>query len=106
MTLFFLQEVAVESFNFYGYKEIVNLNRERRGTAVLFKESIPVKNVCQLSDGRGVAVQFGDVVLINIYAPSGSQNRQSRNVFFADGMTPLLQGRLSKLILGGTSTVF
>jgi len=77
----FLQEVAVESFNFYGYKEIVNLNRERRGTAVLFKESIPVKSVCQLSDGRGVAVQFRDVVLINIYAPSGSQNRQQKRLF-------------------------
>lgn len=97
----FLQEVAVERFKFYGYEEIVNLNAQRRGTAVLYKEGMAVSGVVRLPDGHGIAMCSGDTVFVNIYAPSGSQHRLERKNFFAEGITPLFGGVIKEIVFGG-----
>ena len=39
--------------------------------------------------GRGMSCKFGQYTIVNLYAPSGSNNRQARNIFFgADIVTP------------------
>ena len=40
----FVQEVAVPSFNAFGYEEVVNLGPGRRGTAILYHENIPLNS--------------------------------------------------------------
>lgn len=97
----FVQEVAVKSFNFYGFEEVVNLNETKRGTAILFKESLVSRGAVKLADGRGVAVLIGDTVFVNIYAPSGAQHRKERKEFFSEGVTPLFAGSYEKIVFGG-----
>ena len=96
-----LQEVSVSNFNFFGYKEIINVGPERRGTALLFKENLPIAQVVKLPCGRGIAAKFGHVNVLNIYAPSGSHNRQARSLFFAVDILPLFANVVDDIILAG-----
>lgn len=89
------------NFNFYGYEEIVNLGDNHRGTAILYKENIPLTHINRLPSGRGTAANFGRVRLINIYAPSGSDNRQLRSAFFAEDVTVLFTPPHEVLVLAG-----
>jgi len=93
-----LQEV---SFSFYGYQEIINLNPQKRGMAILCKDGLPLKNVELLPDGRGIALKMADVLFVNIYAPSGSQHKRDRDDFFAKNITPLCRCFDGKVIFGG-----
>ena len=52
------------------------------GTAVAWRNSLPVDIVASLVPCRAQCVKFGSYVVINIYAPSGSDKRQERNAFF------------------------
>jgi len=97
----FLQEVAVETFNFYGYQEVINLNPQKRGTAVLVKEGFVLNSIVQLPDGRGIAFNIGDVVFVNIYAPSGAGNKRERSDFFAEHVTPLFRFYNGKVVFEG-----
>jgi len=96
-----LQEVAIDSFKLYGYQEIVNLNPQKRGTAILCKESFKIGDVVKLADGRGIAMEVEGVLFVNVYAPWGSQNRQERAAFFEKGITPLLRRYQGKAVFGG-----
>ena len=96
-----LQEVSVASFGFYGYKEVVNQGPDRRGTAILYKENLPLTHITSLSSGRGVRARFGHVTIINIYAPSGSQNAAERSLFYGADIVPLLADVVDDIILAG-----
>jgi exonuclease III len=54
----------------------VNVDTENRGTAILAKEGLPLTNTTRLPSGRGIAVSFEDIEIINIYAPSGAEKRR------------------------------
>ena len=96
-----LQEVSVPSFDFFGYDEYVNVGAGRRGTAILYKENIPLKGFTALPCGRGISAQFGRYTIINVYAPSGSNNRQERNMFFGAEVLPLFQRTVDNIVLAG-----
>lgn len=101
LDIVFLQEVSVPHFNFYGYQEIVNMGPDRRGTAILYKDNLPISNVVILPCGRGISAKFGHVNLVNVYAPSGSQKRQERAMFFGAEVLPLFCHAVDDVILAG-----
>ena len=96
-----LQEVSVHSFNFPGLDEIVNVGVAGRGTAILYKKGLPLHATCKLPSGRGISARLGDVTIVNIYAPAGTQGRRGRGEFFTKDITPLLQDAAQKIVLGG-----
>lgn len=99
-----LQEVAVTSFNFYGYSEHVNVGPNRRGTAILWRTTIQIQDLTSLTSGRGAAGTLGDVRIVNLYAPAGGAQRQDRRKFFAEDITPLLagpEGASARVVIGG-----
>lgn len=99
-----LQEVAVPAFNFYGYSEYVNIGPNRRGTALLWRSSLPLTDLATVPSGRAVAATFGDVRIVNVYAPSGKNARTERNEFFAHDIAPLFAGTRSeraRFVVGG-----
>lgn len=96
-----LQEVAVPAFDFYGYSECVNLGPDRRGTALLWKSALPMTDLCSLPSGRAVAATFGDVRVVCVYAPSGSQHTQERRAFFAQDLALMFADGARRVVLGG-----
>ena len=97
----FLQEVSVPAFNFFGYKEQINNGPNNRGTAILYKDNIPLHTFRHTLDGRGISAKFGHHTLVNVYAPSGSQNRQARNIFYGQTVTPLFAATVDNVIMAG-----
>jgi exonuclease III len=79
----FLQEATQPKFdNLRRYKEYTNIGTNRRGTAILTREHLPLTRTASLPSGRGIAASFKVVRLINIYALSGAEKRQEREEFF------------------------
>jgi len=83
MDFLFLQEVTQPKFdNFRVYTAYTNIGTNRRGTAILTREYLPLTRTVSLPYGRGIAASFQGVRLVNIYAPSGVEKRQEREDFF------------------------
>lgn len=97
----FLQEVVTPKVgNITGYEAIINIGDDA-GTAILFKAGIACRPTAILDTGRGIAAQFQDLLLINIYAPTGSTGRKDRSIFYRDELVLLLSSGFTKIILGG-----
>jgi len=97
----FLQEVTQPRFdNLRGYTAYTNIGANRRGTAILAREHLPLTRTVSLPSGRGIAVSFQGVWLVNIYAPSGAEKRQEREDFFNLELPYLLIDTLTTLIMG------
>jgi len=87
-----LQEVThtdLESIR--GYKTHFNIGINKRGTTILTKEEISLKNITRLPSGRGMAACYQGIWLVNIYAPSGTANRQEREDFYNVELVYLLK---------------
>lgn len=96
-----LQEVAISDFSFLrGYRPIININENLRGTAILIRDPIPFNNVRMLESSRGIAIDVFDYSIVNLYAPSGTQHRAERHDFFVNELPKLLLGRSEKIIGG------
>ena len=53
------------------------------GTGLIWKSNVPVTEVTSVIECRGQFAKLGAYSLINIYAPSGSNNKQARREFLA-----------------------
>ena len=89
--LVLLQEVSSTQCQFdaivggFGFKGEVNFDENfpsKPGTAAAWRISLPVDNVISLLSRRTQLVKIGSFVVINVYAPSGSDKRSERNIFF------------------------
>ena len=89
--LVMLQEVTLSSEQLnvivskFGYKAETNIdmtNPSALGTGLVWQSHLPVSDVYSVVECRAQAFKLGQYAFINIYAPSGSQNRQSRREFF------------------------
>ena len=68
----------------YGYKANTNIdsnNRTSSGTGFVWKSSLPVSEVHSVVECRSQLLKLGDYNFVNIYAPSGTQNKQTRGHF-------------------------
>ena len=90
----FLQEVVLTTNQLeyqikrLGYLCEVNNAEEisKPGTALLWKSHLHISDFLSLVVGRAQIALFGDYVLLNVYAPSGSSARNARNTFFAQNI--------------------
>ena len=106
-----LQEVTVSSDQLslivkkHGYKAETNIditNHTALGTGFIWKSYLPVSEVHSVVECRGQLLKLEGYNFVNIYAPSGSQNKQSRRIFFGqeifrlvrsfDNSVPILAG--------------
>ena len=91
LDVIFLQEVRLSSeqmnlmIGMLGFETVVNIDQEhpsRPGTAIAWRKHLPVCDVSTLVLCRAQVATLGCYMLINIYAPSGSEKKHDRNVFF------------------------
>ena len=109
LDIIFLQEVRlssseIESF-LPGYKCVSNLdveNPSKPGVAIVWRSTAPVENVINFLPCRIQVASLGHYILVNIYAPSGSEKRLERETFFGQDVFNVLQFCSQKqLIFGG-----
>jgi exonuclease III len=99
----FLQEVCFQNFsNLANFQCIVNLDDNKRGTAILIRAGIVFRDLLMSDCGRIISVAIDDTNFINIYAKSGSQHKKARNDFFMDEISVHLnkRGATNTLIAG------
>ena len=68
-----------------GYQVRVNIDHtspSSPGTAVAWKESVPVKEVLNIVLCRLQIIVLSPYIVVNAYAPSGSTKRAERSIFF------------------------
>ena len=105
-----LQEITVTSGQLklmvakFGYCAEANtdlLDITSLGTGLIWKSNIPVTDVTSVIECRGQLAKLGVYSLINIYAPSGSNNKQARRDFFGQEIFRLIRSSTSNPIIGG-----
>lgn len=71
-----LQEVCFPEMdlNGIGYRCIVNRAGEKGGTAILYRQSVPLRDIESAASGRIIKAKLGNTRLINVYAPAGRHN--------------------------------
>ena len=94
-TLYSCRKFQCPFWGFYGFKEVVNLGPERRSTAILYKENIPLTHMSSLPCGRGIRARFGHVSIVNVYAPIGTHSASERSLFYGEDVVPLLRTLLT-----------
>ena len=93
LDIIFLQEVRLSSDQIKsllsGFDAVANIDPEfpsRPGTAIIWRENIPLTDVCPLVMCRLQVAKLKGLNLINIYAPSGSDKRGEREIFYGEEM--------------------
>ena len=91
LDIIFLQEVRITSEQLcilvgnLGFQASVNIDPDqpsRPGTAIVWRKTLPVRDVFTLVMCRAQVTSLGPYMLLNVYAPSGSENKHARNEFF------------------------
>jgi hypothetical protein len=73
-----LQEVTHDRFDEIVHRNAyINVGTETRGTTIITKENIQLNDIIRLPSGRGIAGWWGDLYIINIYAPSGTGKKKN-----------------------------
>jgi exonuclease III len=63
-----LQEVVYTDFEFLrGYTAHVNIGDSGRGTAIVVKQGIQVKDTERIPSGRAIAAEFQSYRMVNVY---------------------------------------
>ena len=111
LDIIFLQEVRLggEQLNFFvgslGFQAEVNIDTDqptRPGTALVWKKSLPVSDVFTLVVCRAQVALLGPYMLLNIYAPSGSDKKYERAKFIGQDIFRVLSLHSgASWILGG-----
>jgi exonuclease III len=98
----FVQEVtSTEVLNIFGYTTHLNVGTLMRATAIIVKDDINLENVRVLPNGRAMAAVYRDILLINIYAPSGMTMRTEMEYFYNTKLSPLFRTDCENIICGG-----
>jgi exonuclease III len=61
-----------------NYTAHINIGTDGRGTAILVKEGLILTNIQRIPSGRGIAATLHGIRIVNIYAPSGSENKREK----------------------------
>jgi len=97
-----LQEVTHTDFDMIrGYTAHLNIGINKRGTAILTREQISLTNITRLPSERGMAASYQGVWFVNLYAPSGTANRQERKDFYNVELVYLMRSLPPTKIVGG-----
>jgi exonuclease III len=89
LDIIFLQKVRMTSEQIEhllpGFRAVANIDESqpfKPGTAIVWRETIPISDVCPVVPCRLQVASLGPYKLLNIYAPSGSNMKHERAVFF------------------------
>ena len=77
-------DIAVNRYGFLSKVNISEENQQKPGTAILWRTSIPLTGVVNLVECRLQMAELGPYRILNCYAPSGSENKHSRSVFYGE----------------------
>ena len=100
--ILFAQEVtSTEVLHIQGYTTYHNVGASMRGTALLARKGIQIDSIVVSPTGRAMAASFQGVLLISVYAPSGTAMRAEREQFFNSELPPLLRADYKHIICGG-----
>jgi exonuclease III len=99
--ILFAQEVTnTEALQIAGYTVYQNISATMRGTAFLTREGIQLDNIAASPTGRVMAPTFQGVLLLNVYAPSGTTMRTEREHFFNSELPMLMRTDYKHIICG------
>ena len=80
--IFLVQEVTkLDLHEIYDYNTYYNIGVAMRGTVILTRDGISLKNASLLPPCRANAAKFRDIWIINVHAPSGRPRKQERELF-------------------------
>jgi exonuclease III len=97
-----LQEVTLPlTLGLSSYHVYYNIGTTRRGTAIIARDTLTVTNIAKLPSGRAIAAMFGTLMIVNIYAPSGTAKRLEREAFFNEDLPCILGTHSDDITLGG-----
>lgn len=97
------QEVASHECTswFSNYNCAVNLGDSGVGVAIFWDKNLNLVEISRLVDGRGISCKLGDILIVNLYAPSGTKFRRARDRFYREGITSLFNVTYDHLIIAG-----
>ena len=110
LDLIMLQEVRItdEQINQqlanHGFTGMVNIDAEdplKPGTALAWRSTLPIRQVSAVVPCRVQHALLGSYSILNIYAPSGSDKKVERGLFFAREVFQAFSIGSSPWILGG-----
>jgi exonuclease III len=87
--------------NIRGYTAVINDGTEKRGTAIMIREGITITGIKRIPSGRGIAVNYNGIWIINIYAPSGTEKRNEREYLFNTELPHILPTTTTDMIIAG-----
>ena len=88
----------------FGYRANCNVqieNENSRGTAFVWSKSLELRNILTIEECRIQTATIGNLNLMNIYAPSGSENKFARREMFGQNVMRLYQSSFPNLPLTG-----
>ena len=83
-------KVAVQTLRYNCESNVDVENPNTPGTAVIWKVTLPVPEVTSLVTCQLQSLKAGNQTFLNIYAPSGSENRRERSLLFTRDIFPHL----------------
>jgi exonuclease III len=102
ISIILLQEVTHNDVaRIRGYDTYLNIGATLRGTALAVRKTTRIQQVQLLPSGRAIAVTYGDLRIVNIYAPSGTSNRVEREHFYNSELPSMMRHTPGTLLLGG-----
>lgn len=97
-----LQEVTHNQFEMLHHRNsYINIGTEGRGTAIITKEDIELREIQRLPSGRGIAGRWNSLLIVNVYAPSGTGKKRERDEFYVSEVPQLLQRAAHDYVIGG-----
>lgn len=98
-----LQEINDDNLDFLlpQYKYVSNPGEHNRGTAIVYRAHLIASNIEQSPCGRIIGLKVNEIQFVNIYAPSGSNQRQERLNFFSNDIVYYLRNTRLHTALGG-----
>jgi exonuclease III len=102
ITIILLQEVTHKDVvKIRGYDTYLNIGATLQGTALVGRKTTRIPHVQLLPSGRAIAATYGDLRIVNIYAPSGTLNRVEREHFYNSELPSMMRHTPGTLLLGG-----
>jgi exonuclease III len=102
LDIVFLQEITdLELLPMPGYDIYDNIGSDIRGTDIVARNDIMLRNINKLPSGRAIAAECKGLYIVNIYAPSGTAKRTASENFYNTEVPQLLQTGHGEIIIGG-----
>jgi exonuclease III len=97
-----LQEVTLPlTLGLPHYQAYYNIGTTRRGTAIIVRDTLTITNIANLPSERAIAETLGTLLIVSIYAPSGSAKRLEREKCFNKELPSILGTHSGDIFLGG-----